>query len=158
MSENNKRGKVVAVSVSEKKGMKKRNVESAELKTNFGIIGDVHAGSENRQVSLLAEEAIEKMKSKGLKLKPGDFAENITTQGIDLLSLKIGDRLRIGTDVVLEIAQIGKECHTKCSIYYRAGDCIMPREGMFARVLNGGAIKRDDAITNEATKNAKRTE
>ncbi len=153
MSKDNKNGKIVAVSVSEKKGMKKRNVESVQLKIDFGIVGDVHAGTKNRQVSLLAMEAIDKMKSKGLKLKPGDFAENITTQGIDLLSLKIGDRLRIGQDVMLEISQIGKKCHTKCSIYYQAGDCVMPREGMFTRVLNGGVIKQGDTITNEAIKN-----
>ena len=126
--------------------MKKRNVDSIQLKEPLGIIGDAHAGTTNRQVSLLAEESIEKMKAKGLNVKSGDFAENITTQGIDLLKLKIGDRLRIGEDAVLEISQIGKTCITRCSIYYAAGDCVMPKEGIFARVLKGGVVRPGDQV------------
>ena len=141
-----KTAKILAISISEKKGVKKANVQKVELKDDFGIIGDAHAGAEVRQVSLLAEESIEKMRQKGLNVNPGDFAENITTQNLDLLRLKIGDRLKIGQDVILEISQIGKECHTRCNIYYQAGDCVMPREGVFASVLNGGIIKVGDKI------------
>lgn len=147
--------KIIAVSTSGKKGVKKVNVQSAVAKENFGLMGDAHAGDEIRQVSLLAEESIEKMKAKGLKVKPGDFAENITTQGIDLLSLKIGDRLKIGKSAVIEISQIGKVCHTRCNIYYEAGDCVMPKEGIFAKVLKDGIIKPEDAIG--VIENAKRT-
>lgn len=139
-------GKITAVSISDKKGTKKRNVESAELKENFGIVGDAHANPGSRQVSLLARESIEKMRAKGLKVGPGDFAENITTSGIDLMSLKIGDRLKIGEEALVEITQHGKECHTRCSIYYQAGDCVMPREGIFARVLKGGMVRSDDTV------------
>ncbi len=139
-------GKIVAVSISEKKGTRKRNVASVELKEAFGIIGDAHAGDGKRQVSLLAEESIEKMRAKGLKVKSGDFAENITTKGMDLLGLKIGDKIKIGSEVILEISQIGKECHTRCGIYYQAGDCVMPKEGVFARVLKGGVVKPGDEI------------
>ena len=141
-----KTAKILAISISEKKGVKKANVQKVELKDDFGIIGDAHAGADVRQVSLLAEESIEKMRQKGLNVNPGDFAENITTQNLDLLRLKIGDRLKIGQDVILEISQIGKECHTRCNIYYQAGDCVMPREGVFASVLNGGIIKVGDKI------------
>lgn len=140
-------GKIVAVSISEKKGMRKKNVPAAELKADFGFVGDAHAGDIKRQVSLLAAESIEKMKAKGLKVKAGDFAENITTEGIDLLSLKLGDRLRAGGEAVLEISQIGKVCHTRCNIYYEAGDCVMPKEGIFATVLKGGAIRPGDNIS-----------
>lgn len=148
------KGKILAVSISEKKGAKKINVESAELKEDFGITGDVHAGTKNRQVSLLAEESIQKMRNKGLKLKSGDFAENITTSGIDLLSLNLKDKLKAGENVVLEVSQIGKECHTRCAIYYQAGDCVMPTDGIFVRVLKGGIIKPQDNI--EVVENAKR--
>lgn len=139
-------GRINAISVSEAKGTRKTRVSSAVLREDFGIAGDAHAGTGNRQVSLLAVESIEKMRDKGLKLSPGDFAENITTEGIDLLSLRVGSRLRIGKEVLLEISQKGKECHTRCNIYYQAGDCIMPREGVFARVLKGGVIKPEDKI------------
>ena len=140
------KGKIIAVSISDKKGARKKNVNFAELKEDFGIIGDVHAGTQNRQVSLLAEESIDKMRNKGLTLKSGDFAENITTSGIDLLSLNLGDKLNIGENVVLEISQIGKECHTRCAIYYKAGDCVMPTEGIFVKVIKGGIIKPNDNI------------
>ena len=122
----------------------------AELKEGFGIAGDAHAGTKNREVSLLAEESIEKMKTKGLNVGPGDFAENITTEGLDLVSLKIGSRIKIGKDTLLEISQIGKECRARCSIYYQAGDCVMPTEGVFAHVLKGGMIKTGDRL--EVTK------
>ena len=143
-----KTGKILAISISEKKGIRKNNVDSAELKEDFGIVGDAHAGTKNRQVSLLAQESIEKMKTKGLKVKAGDFAENITTEGLDLLGLKIGDRLKIKDEVILELSQIGKVCHTRCSIYYQAGDCVMPKEGIFAKVIKGGTIKVGDNIHN----------
>lgn len=139
------KGKVRAVSVSKAKGQKKENVLLVNLKEDFGILGDVHAGSE-RQVSLLAIESIEKMRQKGLKVNPGDFAENITTESIDLLKLSIGDKVSIGGTVILEISQIGKECHSRCSIYYRAGDCVMPKEGIFARILKGGTITAGDKV------------
>ena len=139
-------GKILAISISDKKGARKNNVDSATLKEDFGIVGDAHAGTKNRQVSLLAQESIEKMKAKGLKVKAGDFAENITTEGLDLLSLKIGDRLKINEEIILELSQIGKVCHTRCSIYYQAGDCVMPKEGIFAKVIKGGEIKVGDDI------------
>ena len=147
-NENNKKknGVIIAISISDKKGVRKTNVNFAVLKEDFGIVGDAHAGTKNRQVSLLAQESIEKMKAKGLKVKAGDFAENITTEGLDLLGLKIGDKLKIEDEVVLELSQIGKECHTRCSIYYQAGDCVMPKEGIFARVIKGGQIKARDKI------------
>jgi molybdenum cofactor synthesis domain-containing protein len=145
MKESNQKGKIKAVSLSKQKGEKKVSVKSAVLKEDFGIVGDAHAGSD-RQVSLLAEESIEKMRAKGLKLAPGDFAENITTQGLDLSKLNIGAKLKVGKEAILEIAQIGKVCHDRCSIYYRAGDCIMPREGVFARVLKGGVIRPGDEV------------
>lgn len=146
MKEDKHKGKIVAVSVSEKKGTKKRNLEQVELKGDFGIIGDAHAGTKNRQVSLLAEESIKKMEAKGLSVVPGDFAENITTEGIDLLKLKIGTKIKIGKQVLVEISQKGKKCHSRCNIYYQAGDCVMPKEGIFARVLKGGIIKPGDEI------------
>ena len=138
-------GKIKAISVSKEKGQKKKNIAMALLKEDFGIVGDVHAGSE-RQVSLLAEESIEKMKQKGLNVGAGDFAENITTQGIDLLGLKIGTKIKIGKGIILDINQIGKVCHDKCDIYYQAGDCVMPKEGIFAKVVKGGEIKVGDEI------------
>lgn len=141
-----KRGKIIAISVSEKKGVRKHNVDSVVLKEDFGIVGDAHAGTPKRQVSLLAIESVEKMRAKGLKVNPGDFAENITTEGIDLLGLNLGERLTLGADVVLELSQIGKECHTRCNIYYQAGDCVMPKEGIFAKVVKGGEIKVGDEI------------
>jgi MOSC domain-containing protein YiiM len=138
-------GKILAVSVSERKGVRKTNVESARLIENWGIEGDAHAGPGHRQVSLLAQESIAKMRAKGLDVNAGDFAENITTAGIDLTSLPIGARLRIGGAEV-EITQIGKECHSRCAIYYQAGDCVMPREGVFARVTRGGEVQPGDQI------------
>ena len=137
---------VVAVCISEKKGERKKPVESVELRENHGIVGDAHAGEWHRQVSLLAKESIEKMRKMGLDVDSGDFAENITTQGIDLPALPIGTRLEIG-ETLLEVTQIGKECHTRCAIYHQAGDCVMPKEGIFARVLRGGVVKAGDRIS-----------
>lgn len=142
------KSKIRAISISKNKGTKKQNVPKAILKENFGIVGDAHAGS-GRQVSLLSEESIDKMRARGLEVAPGDFAENITTKGIDLLGLGIGTKMKIGETAVLEVSQIGKECHRRCSIYYQAGDCVMPREGVFAKVVNGGGIKVGDDICIE---------
>ena len=140
-------GKVVSLNISDKKGVRKTPAREVLLKTGYGIEGDAHASSEwHRQVSLLALESIEKMKNMGLDVKPGDFAENITTEGIDLLSLPVGTRLTIGDGIEVEVSQIGKECHTRCAIYYQAGDCVMPKEGIFVKVLKGGKLKEGDKI------------
>jgi len=140
------RGTIIAVCTSRKKGVRKKNVGEAELKADWGIVGDAHAGHWHRQVSLLAMESIEKMRQRGLNVGPGSFAENLTTQGLDLLSLPIGSRVRVGEEVVLEITQHGKVCHDRCAIYEMAGDCVMPREGVFAKVLRGGQVKAGDKI------------
>jgi len=137
---------VLAVSISAKKGEKKKNVSKVKLKSDYGIVGDAHAGSK-RQVSLLAIESIEKMRAKGIDVKSGDFAENITTSGIDLVNLPINTRINIGEGTVLEIKIIGKECHDRCHIYYTVGDCVMPREGVFAKVIKEGTIKPNDKIS-----------
>jgi MOSC domain-containing protein YiiM len=139
-------GEVLAVCISKQKGEKKTPVESVLLKEEWGIEGDAHAGNWNRQVSLLASESVEKMEDKGLSLGAGDFAENITTSGIDLLKLKIGTKLTLGDQVELEITQIGKECHDKCAIFEQVGFCVMPQEGVFARVLKGGSVRQGDQI------------
>ncbi|WP_227764750.1 MOSC domain-containing protein [Zhaonella formicivorans] len=139
-------GKIIAVCTSEKKGMRKKNVGSAELKVNHGIVGDAHAGDWHRQVSLLAMESIEKMRQKGLNVGPGDFAENLTTEGIDLVSLPVGTILQIGPEAIAEVTQIGKECHTRCAIYYQAGDCVMPKEGIFVAIVKGGTVSVGDTI------------
>ena len=131
---------VIAVCISINKGERKTPVAQVELRENHGIVGDGHAGEWHRQVSLLAQESIEKMQRMGLNVDAGDFAENITTRRIDLPSLPIGTRLNVG-DVLIEVTQIGKECHTRCAIFYQAGDCVMPKEGIFARVLRGGMVK-----------------
>ena len=138
--------KVHAISVSDRKGVRKDNVPSAVLRVDHGIEDDAHAGQWHRQVSLLALESIDKMTAAGLEVGPGDFAENITTKGIDIASLPVGTRLTLGDEVLLEITQIGKECHERCAIYYQAGDCVMPREGIFARVLTGGTVRAGDPI------------
>jgi len=138
-------GKIIALSVSKKKGISKTNVHQVTLVENFGIEGDVHAGNWHRQISLLAIESIEKIRAKGLNVYPGAFAENITTEFLNLPKLNIGDKITTENSI-LEVTQIGKECHTKCAIYYQAGDCVMPREGIFARVLKGGIIKVDDDL------------
>ncbi|MHC4423763.1 MAG: MOSC domain-containing protein [Planctomycetota bacterium] len=140
------RGAIKAISVSDERGIQKVNIPEAELKTNFGIIGDAHAADWHRQISLLAIESIDKMVAMGAKVSPGDFAENITTEGIDLSKLSVGDRLRFGQSVELEITQLGKECHNRCAIYEQVGDCIMPREGIFAKVIKAGSIKVGNII------------
>ncbi len=137
---------IIAVCTSEKKGQRKRNVKTAMLVKGQGLENDAHAGFAHRQVSLLAEESIAKMTAKGLEVGPGDFAENLTTRGIDLVNLPVGTRLQAGVEAVLRVTQIGKECHTRCAIYHQAGDCVMPREGIFAEVLQGGKIKTGDKI------------
>jgi MOSC domain-containing protein YiiM len=138
--------KVVAVCISEQKGERKKPVLEVAVQENFGIVGDAHAGDWHRQISLLAMESIKKMQAKGLDVTTGDFAENLTTEGIDLPSLPLGTKLAIG-DTLTEVTQIGKECHTRCAIYHQAGDCVMPREGIFVKVLRGGCIRTGDAIT-----------
>ncbi|ABZ82687.1 mosc domain protein [Heliomicrobium modesticaldum Ice1] len=142
---------IVAVCSSEEKGMPKKNAGSGMLKADFGLVGDAHGGPWHRQVSLLAIESIQKMRGLGLDVHPGDFAENITTEGIDLLALPIGARLKLGPEAVGEVTQIGKECHSRCAIYYQAGDCVMPKEGIFIRVLTGGPVQVGDAIEVIAT-------
>lgn len=136
---------VVAVCISEHKGERKKPVEQVALRVDHGIVGDAHAGNWHRQVSLLARESIDKMRALGLDVTTGDFAENITTSGIDLVSLPVGCRLQIG-ETLLEVTQIGKECHARCAIFYQAGDCVMPKEGVFARVIKAGVIKPGDQI------------
>jgi len=138
---------VVSVNCSEKKGTRKRPVESAEIRKEHGMVGDAHASSKwHRQVSLLAQESIDKMCAKGLDVQAGDFAENITTRGIDLVALPVGTRLEIGRELVGEVSQVGKKCHSKCEIFRLAGDCVMPKEGIFIRVLEGGTVRAGDLV------------
>ena len=138
--------KVIAVNISEKKGVIKHPIEKGFFKINHGLDGDAHAGNWHRQVSLLGTESIEKMKSSGVEgLTPGKFAENITTEGIILYELPIGTKLKIGK-VLLEVTQIGKECHKGCQIKQLVGECVMPKEGIFAKVLEEGYIKASDNI------------
>lgn len=139
-------GKVLAVNISKEKGTKKANIQSCSLLKDFGLKGDAHGGPWHRQVSLLANESIEKMRAKGLNVSFGDFAENITTEGIDLVHLPIGTDIRIGDSIILRVTQIGKECHERCAIYYQAGDCVMPKEGIFAEVLSEGDVNVGDEI------------
>ena len=140
------KGSVKAISISEKKGTKKTNVPEAEVKTDFGIVGDAHGGNWHRQISLLAIESIDKMIEMGADVLPGSFAENITTQGMELPGLPIGSTLRVGKEIELEVTQIGKECHSRCEIFKQVGDCIMPREGIFTKVIKAGRIKVGDTI------------
>jgi MOSC domain-containing protein YiiM len=139
------KGIILAVNIADSKGRKKTNVGCGLIMENFGLQKDAHAGSD-RQVSLLAKESIEKIRQKGLDVWYGDFAENLTTEGIDLPLLPVGARLQIGSQVLLEVTQIGKVCHDRCHIYYSVGDCVMPREGIFAKVLVGGDVKTGDSI------------
>lgn len=142
--------KVVSIAISKKKGTRKTQIEEALLIAEHGLEDDAHAGAWHRQVSFLAAESIDAARQKGLNVDFGDFAENIATTGIDWKNVPIGSRFQIGDSVLVEITQIGKECHQKCAIYYLAGDCIMPREGVFARVLKGGKIRRGDEICMES--------
>jgi len=140
------KGTIVAVCTSEKKGMRKTNVGQAQIKVNWGLVGDAHAGNWHRQISLLALESIEKMRAAGLHVGPGDFAENLTVQGLGFLNdYPVGTRFRIG-ETEVELTQIGKLCHSKCAIYELAGDCVMPREGVFVKVVKEGIVKVGDEI------------
>ncbi len=137
---------VVSINTSVNKGTRKKPRDRIRIGPE-GLEGDAHSGPWHRMVSLLAEESIQKMRDAGLEVGPGDFAENLTTRGIDLLALPSGCRIRVGTSVVLELTQHGKECHNRCAIYYQAGDCVMPREGVFATVISGGEIRVGDVIS-----------
>ena len=139
-------GEIVAVCTSADKGERKSDVKHCRLIKKFGLEGDAHGGDWHRQVSLLAEESIDKMRAAGLDVGPGAFAENLTTRGIDLCALPIGSLLRLPSGAELEVTQIGKECHTRCSIFYQAGDCVMPKEGVFARVFQEGVVANGDCI------------
>ena len=140
-------GQIIAVCSSPQKLTKKLDVGEGILKENYGMLGDAHGSSTtHRQVSLLAMESIEKMHEMGLDVHPGDFAENITTKGVELTSLSLGTKIMMGENSILEVTQIGKECHNRCSIYQQAGDCIMPKEGIFTRVIKGGRITIGDVI------------
>ena len=138
--------KIRSIAVSKTKGTRKKPVEQVLLVAEHGVQGDAHAGAWHRQVSFLAIESIEKAKAAGLSVGFGDFAENIATEGIDWVGIPVGARFRLGKSVLVEITQIGKECLKKCAIYYQAGDCIMPREGVFARVIEGGIVRCGDKI------------
>ncbi len=139
--------RIIAVCKSKEKGTKKEAVADSILKEDYGLIGDAHADhGTHRQVSLLAIESINKMRSLGFDVGPGDFAENLTTEGIDLVSLPVGTRISAGDEIILEISQIGKECHAGCAIYRQTGKCIMPREGVFAKVIHGGLVRTGDTI------------
>lgn len=139
-------GRVLAVCISERKGERKKAIGNGLLIENFGLQGDAHAGDWHRQISLLGDESVDKMRAAGLDVGAGDFAENLTIIGINLPLLPIGTRLRVGSTALLEVTQIGKECHQHCAIYQQVGDCVMPREGIFARVLRGGPVSKDDAV------------
>jgi MOSC domain-containing protein YiiM len=139
-------GCIKAVSISDTKGVKKVNKPSANLVKNYGLARDAHAGKWHRQVSLLADESIEKMRQKGIAVTAGDFAKNITTEGIQLWKLPVGYRFKLGENTMLEVTQIGKKCHQGCAIFQQIGDCVMPKEGIFARVLTGGSIRPADPI------------
>ena len=138
--------KIIAVSVSEQKGVPKKNVPEGLLIEDFGLKGDAHGGPGHRQLSLLAVESIRKMQDQGLKVRPGSFAENITTEGVVLPDLPVGTRMALGAEAMVEVTQIGKVCHDKCAIYRLAGDCVMPREGIFVRILKGGRVRPGDPI------------
>ncbi len=141
--------KIVTVAVSKKKGTRKKIVDEVLLVQDHGIEGDAHAGPWHRQVSFLAAESIEKVRNQGLDVTFGDFAENVATSGIEWLKIPVGTGIRLGDTALVEVTQVGKECHNKCAIYYLAGDCIMPKEGIFARVLRGGKIRPGDPIQLE---------
>jgi len=136
---------VVAVNISKSKGERKVSVASVLFREEHGIVDDAHAGNWHRQISLLASESIDKMRKLGLDVDCGDFAENITTEGLELVALPIGTHIEIG-ETLVEVTQIGKECHNRCAIYHQAGDCVMPKEGIFARVLRGGVVLTGDAV------------
>ena len=138
--------KIISINISTHKGTPKQPVAAADVLAGHGLKGDAHAGDWHRQVSFLAWEKIESARAQGLDVNIGDFAENITTTGIDWETLPIGTRVRLGDTVICEITQIGKVCHKPCAIYYRSGDCIMPKSGVFARVITGGLIRVEDPV------------
>ncbi len=139
--------KIIAVCRSEKKGTRKEIITEGMLREDYGLAGDAHADcTTHRQVSLLAIESINKIRSLGFDTGPGDFAENLTTEGIDLVSLPVGTHISIGDEIILELTQIGKECHTGCAIYRQVGKCIMPQEGVFTKVIHGGLVRAGDTI------------
>ncbi len=140
---------IVSIAGSKKKGTPKVPMEEAYLVRDHGIEGDAHAGNWHRQVSFLSAESIQKARDRGLDVTFGDFAENVATRGIDWETVPVGALLNLGDSAQVEITQKGKECHNKCAIYYLAGDCIMPREGIFARVIEGGKIRCGDPIRFE---------
>jgi MOSC domain-containing protein YiiM len=146
VSKKNLSGRIVAVSVSDRKGEVKHNVDQARLVVDHGLAGDAHAEGGIRQVSLLARESIDKMVAAGAKVKPGDFAENLTVEGLAVAHLPVGTRLKVSETVELEVTQIGKTCHKGCAIRELVGDCVMPKEGIFARVLKEGVVKPGDTI------------
>ena len=142
--------RILAVCKSRDKGTKKEQVSEAVLREGYGLVDDAHAEScTHRQVSLLAIESINKMREAGFAVAPGDFAENLTTEGLDLTSLPVGTSLQIGKDITLRISQIGKDCHKGCAIFREVGKCIMPKEGVFARVVQGGVVRPGDVITRK---------
>ena len=140
------KGKIVAVSISDRKGVKKTNIRECRLLIDRGLENDAHGGNWHRQVSLLAMESIDKIREKGLDVYPGDFAENITTEGLKLWELPIGTMLKIGEAAIVEVTQIGKKCHDRCAIYHQVGDCVMPREGIFAWVIKEGVIRPYESV------------
>lgn len=143
-------GKIESICISDRKGVCKKPVLKARVIENYGIQGDAHANSNtHRQVSLLSLESIQKMKKLGLNIDMGSFAENLAVSGLDFSSVKIGDRFKLGKDVILKVTQLGKECHSRCSIFYKAGYCIMPEEGVFAKVVRGGILKKGDRIKKD---------
>ena len=146
-------GKIVSINISKETGTEKIPTERGELMEEWGLKGDAHASSlsknttlSHRQISLLAMESIEKMRDKGADVAPGSFGENLTTRGIDLVNIPVGTKLYLSGGIVLEVTQIGKQCHDRCAIYYSVGDCVMPREGIFARVISGGLVSPEDRI------------
>jgi len=139
-------GKIISVNISKDKGEKKHNIQKCMLIKDKGLQDDAHAGFMHRQVSLLAQESINKIKNMGIDVVPGDFAENLTTEGIELPTLPIGTKLLVGDGIILRVTQIGKECHARCAIFQQVGDCVMPREGIFTEVLSEGEIKVGDTI------------
>jgi len=138
--------KILSVNISEKKGEKKHNIGAGRALIQRGLENDAHIGMAFRQISLLSSESIEKIRQKGLNVHYGDFAENLTTEGIELFTLPLGTKLKVGKDVLLEVTQIGKTCLTPCAIYHAVGDCVMPKEGIFVRVLSEGMISAGDEI------------
>ncbi|MDY6833682.1 MAG: MOSC domain-containing protein [Chloroflexota bacterium] len=145
-------GTIIAVCTSNKKGTRKTPISHGTIQKEYGLVGDAHADCHtHRQVSLLAIESIDKMRALGFELCPGDFAENLTTEGIELLSVSPGDQLAIGDEIILEVTQIGKECHSGCDILEQTGRCIMPEEGIFAKVIRGGIVRVGDTIIKKDT-------